>query len=89
VQSLLLLEATLLDYADGTGTNAMFFHLTGVAVDSSGNVFVGDFSNHRIRKSNTLWCSHYTCWKWLCRISLMEQEQMQCLISLWVSLLIL
>jgi len=37
-------------YLDGTGTNAQFNYPIGVAVDSSGNVFVADESNHRIRK---------------------------------------
>ncbi|MFH1538841.1 MAG: NHL repeat-containing protein [bacterium] len=37
-------------YADGTGTAAQFYSPFGVAVDSSGNVYVGDWSNHRIRK---------------------------------------
>jgi len=36
--------------ADGTGTDAQFNYPTGVAVDSSGNVYVGDTFNHRIRK---------------------------------------
>jgi len=37
-------------FADGTGTEAQFYFPTGVAVDSSGNVYVADFSNHCIRK---------------------------------------
>ena len=37
-------------YVDDTGSTAQFKSPTGVAVDSSGNVYVTDFSNHRIRK---------------------------------------
>ena len=37
-------------FADGTGTNASFNLPNGVAVDSSGNVYVGDTVNNRIRK---------------------------------------
>jgi serine/threonine protein kinase, bacterial len=36
--------------ADGTGTSASFSFPFGVAVDSSGNVYVGDTSNQEIRK---------------------------------------
>jgi len=36
--------------ADGTGTAANFNNPWHVAVDSSGNVYVGDYNNHRIRK---------------------------------------
>ncbi len=35
---------------DGTGSGASFNHPTGVAVDSSGNVYVADKDNHTIRK---------------------------------------
>ena len=37
-------------FADGTGTAAQFANPTGVAVDSSGTVYVADSSNNRIRK---------------------------------------
>ncbi len=37
-------------YADGPGSAAMFDHPAGVAVDGSGNVYVADERNNRIRK---------------------------------------
>ena len=37
-------------FTDGVGTNAEFFNPHGVAVDSSGNVYVADTYNHLIRK---------------------------------------
>ena len=37
-------------YEDGVGTAAKFYRPTGVAVDSSGNVYVADCYNNRIRK---------------------------------------
>ena len=37
-------------YGDGVGVSAMFYSPYGVSVDSSGTVYVGDTSNHRIRK---------------------------------------
>ena len=36
--------------ADGTGSAARFYHPSGVAVDSAGNVYVGEALNHTIRK---------------------------------------
>ena len=35
---------------DGTGVNAGFYEITGIAVDAAGNVFVSDVTNHNIRK---------------------------------------
>ena len=37
-------------WADGVGVAASFNRPAGVSVDSNGAVYVGDFSNHRIRK---------------------------------------
>ena len=37
-------------FADGAAATAQFNEPTGVAVDSSGNVYVADSGNHRIRK---------------------------------------
>lgn len=36
--------------SDGTGTNARFGRLTGIALDATGNVFVSDVDFHTIRK---------------------------------------
>ena len=37
-------------YADGPGTSARFDYLEGITVDNTGNVYVADRYNHRIRK---------------------------------------
>jgi len=37
-------------FVDATGTTAKFKSPSGVAVDSSGNVYVADYGNHSIRK---------------------------------------
>ncbi len=37
-------------YADGNGTDAGFRNPFGMVVDASGNVFVADIYNQRIRK---------------------------------------
>jgi sugar lactone lactonase YvrE len=37
-------------YADGTGAGAKFANPHGIAVDATGNVYVADSYNHRIRK---------------------------------------
>jgi len=40
-------------YADGTGTNASFYGPSGVSLDSAGNMYVADRTNHMIRKIST------------------------------------
>jgi sugar lactone lactonase YvrE len=40
-------------YMDGTGATAQFDYPNGVAVDSTGNVYVADSGNHCIRKINS------------------------------------
>jgi len=36
--------------ADGDGASASFSDLTGAAMDDSGNIYVADYNNHKIRK---------------------------------------
>ena len=47
-------------YVDGVITVARFFFLKGLSVDSTGNVWVTDTSNHMIRRINTAGRVH-TC----------------------------
>jgi sugar lactone lactonase YvrE len=37
-------------FSDGMGNSATFDHPHGMAIDSSGNIFVADYNNHAIRK---------------------------------------
>jgi hypothetical protein len=37
-------------FSDGTGVTAVFYFPKSIAIDASGNAYVGDQSNHRIRK---------------------------------------
>lgn len=37
-------------FLDGTGTTAKFYYPAGMAIDASDNLYIADYSNHRIRK---------------------------------------
>lgn len=47
------LAGSINGYADGTGTAAQFSELYGITADGSGNLYVPDFFNQRIRKITT------------------------------------
>lgn len=37
-------------YNDGIGASAMFYYPAGIAIDSNDNLYIADYSNHKIRK---------------------------------------
>jgi hypothetical protein len=41
-------------FVDGSGTNAVFYATRGVAVDATGNLYVADQGNQRIRKASAI-----------------------------------
>ena len=49
-------------YVDGTGTVAKFDSPFGIAIDGSGNLYVTDQGNHRIRKITPAWSRNYIGW---------------------------
>ena len=36
-------------YTDGSTTFSSFYNPAGIAIDTNGNLYVADYSNHRIR----------------------------------------
>jgi hypothetical protein len=56
-------------FSDGSGTNAGFFNPFGVAVDASGNVFVADSDNNRIRKVTAGGGTQISPWQSLCSLA--------------------
>lgn len=48
-----VLAGSTTGYLDATGTNAKFYSPQGVAVDSSGTVFVSDSMKNNVRKITT------------------------------------
>ncbi len=51
-------------WADATGASAGFNEPAGVAVDSSGNVYVADKDNYRIRKVTPLGGTQFSHFLW-------------------------
>jgi hypothetical protein len=76
-------------WADATGTSAGFNEPVGVAVDSSGNVYVADYFNSRIRKVTPLGgtqLSHFFRFL-LCHSSILMVEgpmHCACLFFVWI-----
>ena len=52
--------STVSGYVDGVGSVAKFNNPFGVSVDSAGNAWVAEYSNHKIRQINTAGRVH-TC----------------------------
>jgi len=45
--------STVSGYVEGVGTVAKFYNPIGISVDSAGNAWVADTSNHKVRQINT------------------------------------
>jgi sugar lactone lactonase YvrE len=54
VLSTILAGDGIMQFVDGTGTNSKFNYPAGMTLDSSGNIYIADKSNHRIRKITSI-----------------------------------